>query len=50
LKDRIFAPCRHLSFVEFDFGQGAAAANILIVISFVFALVYLRANRRAVTA
>ena len=39
-----------LSFVQFDFGQGAAAANILIVISFVFAVLYLRANRRAVTA
>jgi multiple sugar transport system permease protein len=39
-----------LSFVQFDFGQGAAAANILILISFVFALLYLRANRRAVTA
>jgi multiple sugar transport system permease protein len=38
-----------LSFVQFDFGQGAAAANILIVISFVFAVLYLRANRRAVT-
>ena len=39
-----------LSFVEFDFGQGAAAANILIVISLVFAALYLRASRRAVTA
>ena len=39
-----------LSFVQFDFGQGAAAANILIVISLLFALLYLRANRRAVTA
>jgi multiple sugar transport system permease protein len=39
-----------LSFVQFDFGQGAAAANILIVISFVFAVLYLRASRRAVTA
>jgi multiple sugar transport system permease protein len=39
-----------LSFVQFDFGQGAAAANILIVISLVFAVLYLRANRRAVTA
>jgi multiple sugar transport system permease protein len=38
----------HLSFVEFDFGQGAALSNILIVISLVFALLYLRANRRAV--
>jgi multiple sugar transport system permease protein len=38
----------HLSFVEFDFGQGAALGNILIAISLVFAIFYLRANRRAV--
>jgi multiple sugar transport system permease protein len=38
----------HLSFVEFDFGQGAALSNILIFVSLVFALLYLRANRRAV--
>lgn len=38
----------HLSFVEFDFGQGAAMGNILIVISLVFAMFYLRAGRRAV--
>jgi multiple sugar transport system permease protein len=38
----------HLSFVEFDFGQGAALGNLLIVISLAFALLYLRANRRAV--
>ncbi|WP_219414324.1 carbohydrate ABC transporter permease [Pseudonocardia nigra] len=37
----------HLSFREFDFGQGAALGNVLIVISLVFALLYLRANRRA---
>ena len=37
----------HLSFEEFDFGRGAAMGNILIVISFVFALLYLRAARRA---
>jgi multiple sugar transport system permease protein len=37
-----------LSFVEFEFGQGAALGNILIVISLAFALLYLRANRRAV--
>ena len=36
------------SFVEFKFGQGAALSNILIVISLVFAAVYLRANRRQV--
>jgi multiple sugar transport system permease protein len=38
----------HLSFVEFDFGRGAALSNILIVISAVFAIVYLRMNRRPV--
>ena len=37
-----------VSFREFDFGAGAALGNILIVISLVFAIVYLRANRRAV--
>ncbi|MGI4894749.1 MAG: carbohydrate ABC transporter permease [Janthinobacterium lividum] len=36
------------SFKEFDFGAGAALGNILIVISLVFAVVYLRLNRRAV--
>jgi multiple sugar transport system permease protein len=38
----------HLSFVEFNFGQGAALSNILIVVSLAFAVIYLRANRRAV--
>ena len=33
------------SFVEFKFGQGAALSNILILISLVFAIVYLRATR-----
>lgn len=37
-----------LSFAEFNFGQGAALSNILIGISLVFAILYLRANRRAV--
>jgi multiple sugar transport system permease protein len=37
-----------LSFQQFDFGQGAALGNILILISLVFAILYLRANRRAV--
>ncbi|MFC7406839.1 carbohydrate ABC transporter permease [Georgenia alba] len=37
-----------LSFTTFDFGQGAAVSNILILISLVFAVVYLRLNRRAV--
>ena len=37
----------HLSFQQFNFGQGAATGNILIAISLLFAIVYLRANRRA---
>jgi multiple sugar transport system permease protein len=36
----------NLSFVQFDFGQGAAVSNILIVVSLLFSIVYLRANRR----
>ncbi|MEU8689900.1 sugar ABC transporter permease [Streptomyces sp. NPDC048665] len=36
-----------LSFQQFEFGRGAALSNVLIVISLAFALVYLRANRRA---
>ncbi|WP_239070234.1 MULTISPECIES: carbohydrate ABC transporter permease [unclassified Streptomyces] len=36
-----------LTFQQFDFGRGAAMGNVLIVISLVFAVVYLRANRRA---
>ena len=36
------------SFVEFKFGEGAALSNILILISLVFAIVLLRANRRQV--
>lgn len=38
----------HMSFREFDFGVGAALGNILVLISLVFAIVYLRFNRRAV--
>jgi len=34
--------------VGFEFGVGAAFSNILIVISLLFAIVYLRVNRRAV--
>lgn len=34
-----------LSFANFEFGQGAALGNILVVISLVFALVYLRVTR-----
>ena len=36
------------SFQEFNFGQGAAVGNILILISLVFAIFYLRANRRGI--
>lgn len=36
------------SFVDFKFGEGAALSNILIVVSLVFAIIYLRVNRRAV--
>ena len=36
-----------MSFIEFDFGQGAALSNILILIALAFSLVYLRANARA---
>ncbi|WP_245627469.1 carbohydrate ABC transporter permease [Actinomadura oligospora] len=36
-----------LSFQEFEFGRGAVLGNVLMVISFVFALVHLRAGRRA---
>jgi multiple sugar transport system permease protein len=39
----------HLSFVAFDFGQGAALGNLLIVASLVFATVYLRASRRSLS-
>jgi multiple sugar transport system permease protein len=37
----------HQSFVLFSFGDGAALSNILILISLVFTVVYLRLNRRA---
>ncbi|MFJ2190000.1 carbohydrate ABC transporter permease [Kitasatospora sp. NPDC087861] len=36
-----------LSFRQFEFGRGAAMSTVLVVVSLVFALVYLRANRRA---
>jgi multiple sugar transport system permease protein len=36
-----------LSFVEFDFGQGAALGNLLVLVSLLCAAVYLRTNRRA---
>jgi multiple sugar transport system permease protein len=37
------------SFQKFDFGQGAALSNILILIAFAFAFVYLRSTRRPVS-
>lgn len=37
-----------LSFTTFDFGQGAAVSNMLIVLALLFAVIYLRLNRRAV--
>ena len=37
-----------LSFQEFKFGEGAALGNVLVVISLVFAVLYLRTSRRAV--
>jgi multiple sugar transport system permease protein len=36
-----------LSFQQFEFGRGAALGNVLVLVSLAFALVYLRANRRA---
>lgn len=38
----------NLSFTQFEFGLGAAVGNVLIVVSLVFAVLHLRANRRAV--
>jgi hypothetical protein len=35
-----------VSFREFQFGQGAALSNILVVVSLLFALLYLYVNRR----
>lgn len=35
------------SFQTFDFGMGAAISNVLIVVAFIFALLYLRATRRS---
>jgi len=36
------------SFIDFEFGVGAAFSNILILISLVFAIIYLRGTRKAV--
>ncbi|GGD26718.1 ABC transporter permease [Microbacterium faecale] len=38
------------SFVNFNFGLGAAFGNVLIVISLIFAAVYLRLNRKAMNS
>ncbi len=38
----------HQSFINFQFGVGAAVSNVLIVVSFVFAMVYLAISRKAV--
>lgn len=38
----------HQSFVNFEFGQGAAVSNVLIVVSFVFAIVYIGLSRKGV--
>lgn len=38
----------HQSFINFQFGIGAAVSNVLIVVSFVFAMVYLAISRKAV--
>jgi multiple sugar transport system permease protein len=38
----------HQSFVNFQFGIGAAVSNVLIVVSFVFAVVYITVSRKAV--
>ncbi|WP_374100729.1 carbohydrate ABC transporter permease [Naasia sp. SYSU D00057] len=37
----------HLSFVNFEFGRGAALSNILIIVSLIVAAFQLRANKRA---
>ena len=38
----------HKSFVQFMFGPGAAISNVLIVVSLVFAVIYLYLNRKGV--
>ena len=38
----------HQSFVNFQFGEGAAVSNVLIVVSFIFAVVYISLSRKAV--
>jgi multiple sugar transport system permease protein len=39
-----------LSFKTFLFGQGAAMGNVLILVSLVFAMLYLRFNRQTIQA
>jgi multiple sugar transport system permease protein len=36
-----------VSFIEFDFGTGAAWANLLVVVALAFSLIYLRVSRQA---
>jgi multiple sugar transport system permease protein len=36
-----------VSFIEFDFGKGAAWGNILVLVALAFALLYLRTSQRA---
>lgn len=38
----------HQSFINFQFGIGAAVSNVLILVSFVFAMIYLAISRKAV--
>jgi len=38
----------HQSFINFQFGIGAAVSNVLIVVSFVFAMIYIAISRKAV--
>lgn len=38
----------HQSFINFQFGYGAAVSNVLIVVSFAFAVVYISMTRKAV--
>jgi multiple sugar transport system permease protein len=39
-----------VSFIEFDFGKGAAWGNILVLVALAFALLYLRTSQRAKTS
>lgn len=46
--DTLATSAYHASFVQFAFGPGAAIANVLIVVSLVFAVIYLYLNRKEV--